>query len=196
MPSQRKCGKIEKLITKCLMSEQSTQEKGSHQTLGSGMIVFAWIIVLGMLTLYFGRFLEEQHNPNTDVISQSHSGTNEVLLLQNRQGHYVATGRINGVPVEFMLDTGATMVSIPEHIARKLGLKRGSDIDVMTANGMISVYATRLNEVALGNISLNNIRAAINPYMDDDSILLGMTFLKELEFTQRDGQLILRQHHF
>ena len=164
-----------------------------HKKLGGGMTMAAWIILLGLLTLYFSDFLKKQENPNTEVMTRSQSGVEEVILKQNRQGHYVATGRINGRQVDFMLDTGATMVSIPEHIARSLQLERGSVMEVVTANGTVPVYATRLDEVTLGNISLHDVRASINPYMDDDFILLGMSFLKQLEFTQRNDELILRQ---
>jgi len=177
------------------MPDQPEAEKGIPRRLGSGMIILAWLLVLGLLSFYFSEFLDRQRNPNTNINSRSTAGVNEVLLQQNRQGHYVASGRINGEAVEFMLDTGATMVAIPGHIARKLQLKRGPAMEVITANGRIVVYATRLEEVALGAITLNNVRATINPYMSDDSILLGMTFLKQLEFTQRNEQLILRQHN-
>jgi aspartyl protease family protein len=62
-----------------------------------------------------------------------------------------------------------------------------------TANGIITTYATRVATVSLGNIELHNIRASINPYAPDDDVLLGMSFLKELEMVQRGDVLILRQ---
>jgi len=176
------------------MRNPAEEKPASPHKLGSGMTILAWILALGLLTYYFSRFLDQQHNPNTNIASRSVAGVNEVLLQQNRQGHYVASGRINGEPLEFILDTGATMVAIPAHIARELRLERGAAMDFMTANGMVSVYATRLDAVALGDITLNNVRATINPQMDGDSILLGMSFLRDLEFTQRNDQLILRQH--
>lgn len=176
------------------MSEQPIDEKGVHRTLGGWMIALAWLIVLGLFTLFFSGVLEKQRNPNQDVVSRSGNGVKEVVLQQNRQGHYLATGSINGKKVNFLLDTGATAVSVPAHLARRLQLQYGPSRQVMTANGTISVYATRLDEVALGNITLNNIRANINPHVSGDDILLGMSFLRQLEFTQRDGQLILKQH--
>ena len=192
----KKYGKIkEKQAGNMCMTDQAEEEKGIHRTLGSGMIILAWILVLGLLTFYFSQFLKRQHNPNTSIVSQSTAGVNEVRLQQNRQGHYVASGRINGEAVEFLLDTGATMVAIPGHIAEKLGLEWGPGMTVITANGVVPVYATRLEEVTLGNITLNNVRAAISPSMYQDSILLGMTFLRQLEFTQRNDQLVLRQYH-
>ena len=158
------------------------------------MTTFAWIVLLGMMTFFFSRYLQQQRNPNQQVVTSSNTEYQEVVLQRNRYGHYYAMGKINHYPVEFMLDTGATIVSIPAHVAAELGLNRGPSMEVNTANGTISVYATRLEQVQIGNIILNDVRASINPYMVEDEILLGMSFLKQLEFTQKGEQLILRQY--
>jgi len=109
-------------------------------------------------------------------------------------GHYVANGSINSQPVIFMLDTGATDVSIPEAIARKLNLTPGPTATYQTANGPVKVQITRLDKISLGDISLTNIRATINPGYKSNEILLGMSFLKHLEFSQRGNTLTLRQY--
>lgn len=158
------------------------------------MVICAWLVLLTMLTVYFNRFLQRQHNPNEAVISYDQADSREVVLQRNRFGHYVANGKINGQTVEFMLDTGATIVSIPEQLANSLQLQRGPSIEVSTANGSIHVYTTRLQQVQLGNIVLQDIRASINPHMQGDEVLLGMSFLKQLEFIQQGEQLILRQY--
>lgn len=169
------------------------QDHKFPQRLGNNMIVVAWILGLVMLTWFFGHYLERQHNPNQDLIRNNQSGTPEVVLERNRDGHYVASGRINGHPVTFMLDTGATIVSVPARLADDLSLHKGPMLQVTTANGNIAVYSTILDEVQLGGIELNNVRASINPYMTDDEILLGMSFLKQLDFSQEGGTLTLRQ---
>lgn len=116
------------------------------------------------------------------------------MLERNSQGHYVASGLINGYPVIFLLDTGATDVAIPEALADRLRLQRRRGGVSQTANGPVAVWQTVLDEVGLGSIRLNRIRASILPSMPADSpVLLGMSFLKQLEFTQKDRQLILRQ---
>jgi aspartyl protease family protein len=117
-----------------------------------------------------------------------------VKLQRNRRGHYVASGTINGQPVVFFLDTGATIVSIPEPVARRLNLQRGVELQASTANGTVTTYSTELDSVAVGDIELHRVRASINPQMQSDEILLGMSFLKHLEFTQRGETLILRQY--
>jgi aspartyl protease family protein len=166
------------------------------QRLGKGMIVLAWLGILGLMTLYFDRFLEQQNNPNQQITSAQTAKSREVTLQRNRAGHYVATARINDQTIDVMLDTGATTVSIPGHIAKRLQLLRGPAFEATTANGTVTVFATVLDRIQLGNIALNGVRASINPYMEGDEVLLGMSFLKQLEFTQRGDQLILRQYDY
>lgn len=159
------------------------------------MIILGWITVLGLLTLFFSDYLTRQYNPNQELtVTQAKDGAVEVRLQRNRYGHYVATGTINNQPVTFLLDTGATHISVPGRVARDLGLEPGMRMPVATANGQIDVYATRLDSVSLGGIELSNVRANINPYMDMDDILLGMSFLKHLNFSQHGDQLIIRQY--
>jgi len=157
------------------------------------MIILCWIVLLGLLTIYFSRYLEQQNNPNQNLTATQNGQANEVQLQRNRYDHYVASGLINSQEVTFILDTGATDISIPEKVAQKLRLKAGIKIPVNTANGQINVYATTLNSVSLGSIELNDIRANINPYMQGEEILLGMSFLKHLHFSQQGDQLLIRQ---
>lgn len=172
-----------------------TRENSTGQRLGKGMITVTWLVVLGLLTWFFNQWLDSAHNPNQQAQSQlSTEGVREVMLVRNRSGHYVASGTINGVSVEFLLDTGATDVSIPETLARRLQLTRGSPMPAFTANGTITTYATRLDTIELGGIELRDIRASINPFMQGEDVLLGMSFLKHLEFTQRGNTLTLKEY--
>ncbi len=160
------------------------------------MIILGWILFLAMLTPLFRNLLEQQNNPNQTPLTEENSETHTVTLQQNRFGHYVATGSINAQPVTLMLDTGATSVSIPEQLADQLQLRRGYASQVSTANGTITVYSTILEQVELGNIVLHKVRAHINPHMDGDEILLGMSFLKQLEFSQQGDKLTIIQRYF
>ncbi len=158
------------------------------------MIYLAWLLFLALLTFGFNNYLEQQNNPNQVVVTNFDETIAEVRLKQNRQGHYLANGQINHSPVTFMLDTGATLISIPETIADRLKLDKGFPIQSRTANGNITVYSTRLETVSIGAIELKNIRATINPYMHGNEILLGMSFMKHLEMTQKGKQLILKYY--
>ena len=160
--------------------------------IGQIMIYLAWMLLLIILTMGFNHYLEQQNNPNQDVSVDFNKGIAEVKLKQNRYGHYFANGQINNQPVTFLLDTGATLISIPEAIAQRLDLEKGLSSQSRTANGTITVYETRLNTVSIGAIALHNIRATINPYMESNEILLGMSFMKHLEISQKDNELTLR----
>lgn len=176
------------------MNRQSP-EPNNLQGLGKGMTYAAWIVVLGLLTLLFNEFLEEQANPNRQVQSAvSDQGMVEVRLQRNRAGHYVANGGINGRQVVFLVDTGATDVAVPGRVARRLGLEQGRPVASRTANGVAEAYATRLDSVELGKIRLRDVQATILPGMDGAEVLLGMSFLKRLELIQRGDQLTLRAY--
>jgi len=166
-----------------------------QKRMGRVMQVLAWVSIMGLLTLYFSDVLDRQRNPNREVNSAvSEEGVREVVLRRNRMGHYVTAGTINGQDVEFLLDTGATGVAIPAHLAEQLALPRGRAMATNTANGVARSYQTRLAEVAIGDIRLNNVDASISPGLRMNEILLGMSFLKFVEFTQRGNTLTLRQY--
>ena len=172
----------------------SSQPEISTNKMGKIFIWIAWLIVLGLLVFVFQDILEKQWNPNAQPEYRlTESGKAEVRLLQNKQGHYVTQGKINDQNVTFLLDTGATNVSIPAHIADKLQLtSQGSHI-AQTANGNVRVYKTTLDQLNIGNLFLYNISASINPGMKSNEILLGMSALKKVEFSQSGNLLILRE---
>ena len=174
---------------------QADQTNIEQKKIGTRMIIAMWLLLMLLLGFMFDHILERQHNPNQNLQSLHPSAeVIEIELKRNRYGHYVSSGQINGTPVTFMLDTGATDVSIPADIANKIGLKRGRSLIYQTANGNARVYATNIDDVALGDIRLEHVRATINPNVSNDDILLEMSFLKHLEFTQRGDSLILRQY--
>ncbi|NNL10176.1 MAG: retroviral-like aspartic protease family protein, partial [Pseudomonadales bacterium] len=101
---------------------------------------------------------------------------------------------INGQPVTLLLDTGATNVAIPADMGKRLQLKRGPAGVAYTANGRVTVYATRIDRLQIGEITLQNVSADLNPGMNgSDAILLGMSALSQVQFSQRDGKLFLTQ---
>lgn len=165
-----------------------------HRQHGSSkaFTIIFWLLLMGSLTLFFNGFIERQQNPNRHLVEMQAGMATEVVLQRNQAGHYVAPGFINDHEVTFLLDTGATNISVPGGIAQKAGLEKGRQAMVMTANGAIAVYATQLDTVQLGSIKLQHINAHINPHMPDDIVLLGMSFMKHLEMTQREGTLTLK----
>lgn len=172
---------------------QSSSENPQQRKTGMTMIVIAWLILFALIALYFDDWLGEQANPNQNP-AVAHTGKNvEVTLLPNRQHHYVVSGTINGHAVTFILDTGATDVVLPAALADRIGLPRGQPKIANTANGRVTVYSTVLDSVKIADIQLADIRASINPGMDGNTVLLGMSALRQIEFAQRGETLILRQ---
>ena len=159
------------------------------------MTALAWVSLMVFVGFYFDDMLSNQHNPNQSLETQyNEARVREVALQRNKYGHYVTSGKVNGQPVVFMLDTGATGVAIPDHLARRLNIKRGHAFAVQTANGTATSFSATLDSVSVGDIVLSNVRAGISPGFKGDEILLGMSFLKHIEFTQRGDILILKQY--
>lgn len=162
--------------------------------MGTVMAAMAWIILLAMLTAFFNGWLDRQENPNRAPESRLTSdGVAEVVLKRNRAGHYVTDGFINGVEVTFLLDTGATGVALSSEVARATGAVPGKAIMTRTANGNAKGYRTTLKTVTVGNIEQRHVPATISPGLATREVLLGMSFLKHLELTQRGNTLTLRQ---
>ena len=173
------------------------QEDGVREQRRMGLIMqaLAWLVLLGLGIFFFSDLLDKQYNPNQSLQTRyGEEGAREVILQRNKFGHYVTSGQINGHPVTFILDTGATGVAVPASVAKRLGLQRGQAYRTQTANGVGTSYAARLDQVSVGGILLEDVQAGITPGLKTEEVLLGMSFLKHIEFSQRGDTLILRQH--
>lgn len=161
---------------------------------GKWLLIGAWVLVLAVATWAADRWLDSREARRSTAIllgtgAQSGDG---VKLRADRYGHFVVIGQVNGVEVPFLVDTGASGISIPEAIAEEIGLDRGIPYSVSTANGTATVFATTLESLAIGPLKQGSVRAHINPGMTDTA-LLGMSFLRHFELVQRDGELTIRQ---
>jgi aspartyl protease family protein len=165
----------------------SNQPIDNSQKFGKWMMYLTWIIALALASYFFQNLINYKHNPNASL---SNNSGKPVVLKQNSQGHYVATGTINHTPVLFLLDTGATSVVVSSELAKQLNLKPTGKAQVSTANGIITVQRTKLETVSLGSLSAQSIDAYINPY-GDNTVLLGMSFLKHLSLLQQNKTLTL-----
>lgn len=161
---------------------------------GRWLLVLAWVAGLYLASRFFGDWEQKQENPNRAPVASHGAGFLEVALRANRQGHFVASGMIDDQAVTFMIDTGATEVAIPAELASRLGLEKGAPVMLHTANGNTAGYRTRVNTLALSDIQLTQVSAVVVPGLPGEQVLLGMSALKRLEFTLRDGTMLLRQN--
>ena len=114
-------------------------------------------------------------------------GRQTVVLAADARGHFIAEGSVNGGHMRFLVDTGATAVSLPASDAVRLGLdyRRGQRISMQTANGVAPAYVTMLERIRIGNIELYNVEGIVV----ENGLhvaLLGMSFLNRVEM-KRDG---------
>ncbi len=111
-----------------------------------------------------------------------------VVLTPDKNGHFVTLGSINGASVRFLVDTGATMVSMSVEDARRAGVNylAGERGYSQTANGVAPVYKVKLAKVTLGDITLQDIDGVVHENSALPVVLLGMSFLGRLEM-RRDG---------
>lgn len=156
------------------------------------MVMGMWATAIALAVLLVNQQLERNRNPNNRVITSSENGKRSITLERSRYGHYLVTGTINNAEVDFLVDTGASSVSIPAVFADKIGLQRGAPIQISTANGISVAYQTRIDSLQIGDLEVRNATAHINPGLSDE-VLLGMSVLKHYELVQRDGTLVIRE---
>ena len=176
------------------MDNKANKTNQETSSMALVMTVIAWLILLAMLAAYFQGKLASHINPNQVPKMALIDDKSSLVLNANRQQHFIVTGKVNGVKIPLLIDTGATRVAIPADIARSLQLQPGKKGLSYTANGPVETYQTSIAILELGEITLTNVDAEINPGMNGmGQILLGMSALSQIEFSQRNGQLILRQ---
>ena len=115
-----------------------------------------------------------------------------VTRIVPRKGMYYVEGAIEGKPVGFIVDTGATLVAFSERHAQELGIdyRQGEQTQASTANGPVAAYRVRLKRVRAGRIELRNVEALVLPGDSPFIPLLGMSFLNRVELERR-GQVML-----
>jgi aspartyl protease family protein len=124
------------------------------------------------------------------------SDSDRLVLQADGQGHFFTTGTINGVSVRFLVDTGASMISLGASDARRMGLdfNRGQKGISQTANGQVVVSKIQLDNVRIGGMTLHQVDAVIHQ-TDLPIALLGMSVLNRMEM-QRDGSTMTLKKRF
>lgn len=131
----------------------------------------------------------------------SHLGSNKaskptagekLIIAPDRDGMYSLSGSINGSPVSFVVDTGASAVSMNSNVAKHLGIDYkliGQEGLSYTASGKDKIYIVNLKRVRVGNIELKNIEGVIHEGNFPTVTLLGMSFLGKLDM-KREGRIM------
>lgn len=118
-----------------------------------------------------------------------------IVSIWPTNGMYLASGSVNGFTVDFMVDTGASVIAINGETAKRLGLNYldANQIGVRTASGVELAYSIQLDSVQLGDISLENVAAVVIDGPEPQRALLGMSFLNAFDMERKGERLDLRR---
>ena len=125
------------------------------------------------------------------------AAANYALVPTDEQGNLVADGQVNGMPVRFAVDTGATFITLPAREASRLGLDyhKGQKTVMKTANGDVFAYRLKLDTVRVGDVAVDNVDAVI---MEGNSLpiaLLGMSFLNRMDIRREGAMMTLTKRY-
>ena len=125
------------------------------------------------------------------------AGTQSVVLSASGNGHFMTAGQINGQSVQFIVDTGASFITLGSSDAKRLNINYlgGQKVAMSTANGVVPAYRVKLDEVRVGGVSLNNVDGIVHPDNSMPVVLLGMSFLNRMEI-KRDGETMTLKKRF
>lgn len=154
--------------------------------LGPFGIALFWIAVLGAVYLGMQHYLQ----PKPMVITMQ----GDLLIPRDRNGHFYATGSVNGQPVQFLVDTGASSVAVSEAFAQQAGLNGGEPVTLSTANGQIQGRTLRNVPVSVGPVAVSGVTVSVGLIgRPANEVLLGQSFLSKFQVTMNKEEMILRR---
>ena len=123
-------------------------------------------------------------------------GGSRIVLPADSRGHFMTQGQINGRPVTFMLDTGATTVALSAADAQRIGLdySKGRPVRMSTANGVAMGYLLRLGSVRVGDVEVHDIDAIVSE-QSMPFVLLGNSFINRFSMRRDADQMVLEKRY-
>ncbi len=147
------------------------------------LFLFAWIAIA--IVAYFAM------QAFTARKIASETGAGEIVIPRSRDGHYYVEGSVNGQPVTFMVDTGASTVSIDSRTAQAASVPPGYGATFNTASGVTQGEMVPKQRVTVGGFRIEDISVAVIPRLGEIA-LLGQNVLRHLDVTQSGDRMILR----
>ena len=148
------------------------------------MMIF-WCVVMGLLYVLMTHYL----TPKQAQVSVN----GDLVIKRSHDGHFYTTGTINGKEVKFMVDTGASLVSVSEKFAQKAFIRGGVPTTFHTANGDRPGRVVEGLGVSIGPVSVTNVKVGVGLNLGDEKdALLGQSFLSKFDITMTKNQMVLR----
>jgi aspartyl protease family protein len=168
--------------------------------------IFAMVAVICALNLQtIERLLLTSTKPASTAMAtnavapprpESNPGSRTVTLQNDGRGHFQVEARVDGRWIDFLVDTGASLIALRESSAAKLGIHpsaRDYSVAMQTANGVGKAARIQLNYVEVNGITVRNVEAFVIPDEQLSTNLLGMSFLSRVKFSHDRGRLVLEQ---
>lgn len=166
------------------MTEQTTVARTARR--GAVAVLLFWLVLFGALYAGFDRYQQRQQAQYQAYTSS----TGALVIPRGRDGHFWVRGEINGQPLRFMVDTGASHVGVTEGFARKAGLAGGAPTRFLTANGEREGRLLREVPVLAGGLAAR-ASVGIGQSGSDAQGLLGQSFLAQFDMQVGEKEMVL-----
>lgn len=148
------------------------------------MMIF-WCAVMGLLYMLMTHYLKPKQ---AQVLANG-----DLVINRSQDGHFYTTGKVNGKEAKFMVDTGASLVTVSEEFAQKAFILGGVSTTFKTANGDRLGRVVEGVGVSIGPVRVTNVKVGVGLHADDESeALLGQSFLSKFDITMGKNQMVLR----
>lgn len=163
-----------------------------QQTARFGALTIA-VVWLAVATVLYGVFDRIEQNRQASLKPYALS-SGDLVIPRQRDGHFHVDGEVNHQPVRFLVDTGASHVSVSQMLADQAGLPSGQSITLHTANGQRTGQLVRNVPVRAGHLVLNDASVTVGlSGLRPEQALLGQNFLKHFDVEIRRDEMVLRQ---
>ncbi|MBI1395334.1 MAG: TIGR02281 family clan AA aspartic protease [Betaproteobacteria bacterium] len=162
--------------------------RGGAQMRGHIIAAGVWLALIGVGYVAFSRLGDEK----SPVLGcEGPGGAGEIVVGAARDGHFYLDGAVNGVPVTFLVDTGASYVTVNARVAGRAGLMDGTAAVFNTAAGRVAGTIARSRSITAACVEIPDLSVAVNRGLGDVG-LLGQNFLRHFEVVQTRQELRLR----
>ena len=148
-------------------------------------VLFIWIAIFSVVYIFF----DKQQQPKV-ATGKGGGMFSKIVIPRSLDGHYYVRGSVNGYPVDFMVDTGASVVSISRSLAKKANLPKGVSANFSTAGGVVMGEVVSDQTVEAGGIIVNGISISVG--IQGNVSLLGQNFLRRVDVLQSNDTMTLQ----
>ncbi len=157
----------------------------SRTSWGVITVLVIWVIIFSFVYVFF----DSQQKPK--IATGKDGGMfGQIVIPRSLDGHYYVRGSINGYPIDFMVDTGASVVSVSKRLAKKANLPNGVPANFSTASGTVMGEVVTGQSVEAGGIMVDGISVSVG--IQGDVALLGQNFLRRVDVLQANDTMTLR----